>query len=209
MQRGAHEEAAPAFHRSGAFETWVGVTGLLGYLLGARGWLVAAGLSATVVLDLTIAVAVRARRRRRLRTLQGFLSLSPGGFEVAVAGLLRRLGYRRVRVVGGNGDLAADIVCAGPAGERVVVQCKRYAPGHHVGSSAVQAFIGMAFVHHRAARAIFVTTSSFTPAARQLARAHRIELIDGARLVDITPQQPGQPRGPRRAPQATEEVPVP
>ena len=196
-------------HRSGAFETWVGVAALLGCLLGARGWLVVAGVSVVVVLDLTIAVAVRARRRRRLRTLAGFLSLSPGGFEVAVAGLLRRLGYRRVRVVGGAGDLAADIVCTGPAGEPVVAQCKRYAPGHNVGSPAVQAFIGMAFVHHRATGAIFVTTSSFTPAARQLARAHSIELIDGARLVELTrshqTHRGGPPAGPRQPPK---EVPV-
>lgn len=197
-------------HRTGAFETWVGVAALLGYLLGARGWLVVAGVSVAVVLDVTVAIGVPARRRRRLRTLRGFLSLTPGGFEVAVAGLLRRLGYRRVRVVGGAGDLAADIVCIGPAGERVVVQCKRYAPGHHVGSPVVQAFIGMAFVHHRAARAIFVTTSSFTPAARQLARAHPVELIDGARLVELTRRhhanQGGPPAGPRQPPK---EVPVP
>jgi restriction system protein len=195
--------------RSGAFETWVGVAALLGFLLGVRGWLVVAGLCAVVALDLTVAVAVAAHRRRRLRTLQGFLALSPGGFEVAVAGLLRRLGYRRVRVVGGAGDLAADIVCAGPAGERVVVQCKRYAPGHHVGSPAVQAFIGMAFVHHRAARAIFVTTSSFTPAARELARAHPIELIDGARLVELTRSHQANRGGPAVGPpQPPKEVPV-
>jgi restriction system protein len=196
--------------RSGAFGTWVGLAALLAYLLGARGGLVVAGLAAVVALDIAAAAVVRSRRRRRLRTLQGFLSLSPASFEAAVAGLLRRLGYRRVRVVGGAGDLAADIVCAGPAGERVVAQCKRYAPGHHVGSPAVQAFIGMAFVHHRAARAIFVTTSSFTPSARQLARAHPIELVDGDRLVELArSRQANTRRSAGWTPPPPKEVPVP
>jgi restriction system protein len=196
--------------RSGAFETCAGVTALLAYLLGVRGWLVIAALFAVVALDVAASLAVRNRRQRRLRMLRGFLSLSPADFEVAVAQLLRRLGYRRVRVVGGAGDLAADIVCAGPAGERVVVQCKRYSPGHHVGSPAVQAFIGMAFVHHRAARAIFVTTSSFTPSARRLARAHPIELVDGDRLVELARSRDAHRRGcPGRTPPPPKEVPVP
>jgi restriction system protein len=140
----------------------------------------------------------------------GFLSLSPSGFEYAVAEMLRCLGYRRVRVMGGAGDLAADIVCAGPAGDRVVVQCKRYAPGHHVGSPAVQAFIGMAFVHHRAARAIFVTTSSFTPAARHLGRGHPIELVDGDRLVELARSRQVNRRGfAGRTPPPAKEVTVP
>ena len=180
--------------RTGALETTLGVAGLMAYLLGVDPRLVGLAVGALVVLDVTVAVLRGCRRRRRLRTLQGFLALSPAGFEEAVAALLRRLGYRRVKVVGGAGDLCADIVCRGRAGELVIVQCKRYAPGHHVGSAEVQRVIGMAFVHHRAARAIFVTTSDFTLAARNLARGHHIELINGRHLVELAQRRPRRSR---------------
>jgi len=194
--------------RSGAFEAWIAIAALLSYLLGAKGWLMIAGLTAVAALDLSLAVVIRTRRRHRLRTLQGFLSLSPRAFEVAVAGLPRGLGDQRVKVVGGAGDLGADIVCADPAGDRVVVQCKRYAPGHHVGSPAVQAFIGMAFIHHKAGRAIFVTTSSFTPSACRLARAHPVELIDGSRLVELACGRHAKLRPLGRTPPGAGEVPA-
>jgi restriction system protein len=161
----------------------------MAYLLGVDPRLIGLSVCSLVALDVAAAV-LRGRRRRRLRTLQGFLALSPSGFEDAVAALLRRLGYRRVKVVGGAGDLCADVVCRGRAGEVVIVQCKRYAPGHHVGSAEVQRVIGMAFVHHHAARAIFVTTSDFTAAARSLARGHHIELINGRRLVELAQRRP-------------------
>ena len=192
--------------RSGALETSLGVVALLAILLGARGWLVAAAVGLLVSLDIAVALVRHRRRRRWVRTLQGFLALSPTGFEQAVAGLLRRLGYRHVRAVGGAGDLGVDIVCRGGAGELVVVQCKRYAPGHRVGSPDIQRFIGMAFIHHRAARAIFVTTSEYTQAARRLARDHSIQLIDGDCLVDLAKGDP-RPTAPQPSATASKEIP--
>ena len=180
--------------RTGAIETTLGVAALMAYLLGVDPRLVDLAVGALVVIDVAVAVLRGCRRLRRLQTLQGFLALSPAGFEEAVAALLRRLGYRRVRVVGGAGDLCADIVCRGRAGEAVIVQCKRYAPGHPVGSAEVQRVIGMAFVHHRAAGAIFATTSDFTLAARNLARGHHIELINGRRLVELAQRRPRRSR---------------
>jgi restriction system protein len=180
--------------RTGALETTLGVAALMAYLLGLDAWLIGRAVGALVALDVAVAVLRGCRRRRRLQTLQGFLALSPAGFEEAVAALLHRLGYRRVKVVGGAGDLCADIVCRGRAGELVIVQCKRYAPGHPVRSAEVQRVIGMAFVHHHAARAIFVTTSDFTHAARSLARGHHIELINGRRLVELAQRRPRRER---------------
>jgi HJR/Mrr/RecB family endonuclease len=176
--------------RTGGFETTFGVAALIAYLVGVQHSIIGLGLAVVVSADVSVSVVRHCRRRRRLRTLQGFLALSPGGFEEAVAALLRRLGYRRVKVVGGASDLCADIVCRGAAGELTVVQCKRYAPTHRVGSPEVQRVIGMAFVHHHAARAILVTTSDFTPAAWKLASGHNIELISGRRLVELTQRHP-------------------
>jgi HJR/Mrr/RecB family endonuclease len=178
------------------------------YLLGVEPRLIGLAVGGLATLDIALAVLGWRRSRRRMRTLQGFLALSPDGFEEAVAALLRRFGYRHVRTVGGAGDLCADIVCRGRAGELVVVQCKRYAPAHHVGSPEVQRVIGMAFVHHRAARAIFVTTSEFTPAARSLARGHSIELVDGRRLVEFVQRHARANRSDVPPPSRPEEVPA-
>ncbi len=110
------------------------------------------------------------------------LALTPREFELAVGDLLRKLGYQQVRHTGKAGDLAADLHAISPHGERVIVQCKRYAPGNGVGSGDIQKFIGMR-VHHQAQRALFVTTSTFKTPAATLARQHGIELIDGEQLV--------------------------
>jgi len=68
-----------------------------------------------------------------------------------------------------------------------VVQCKRYAPGHAVGSPAIQQFIGMVAVHHRAALGLFVTTSTYTQPARTLASQHReyLQLLDGHQVAQL------------------------
>lgn len=88
-----------------------------------------------------------------------------------------------MRRVGGSGDLNADVTARDPQGRSVVVQCKRYAVGNRIGSPAIQTFIGMAHVHHKAERGIFVTTSSYTDDARALARQHGLTLWDGSDLT--------------------------
>jgi restriction system protein len=130
-----------------------------------------------------LARRLRRRRFRKLQTLGNLLALTPTGFELAVADLYRALGYRRVEQVGKAGDLGADVVCRDPAGRSVVIQCKRYSPGHRVGSKDIQHFIGMVSVHHRADHGIFVTTSDYTDAATDLAKMHRLELVDGGGLA--------------------------
>jgi hypothetical protein len=87
-------------------------------------------------------------------------------------------------VVGGAGDLGVDVEGRDPAGRKVVVQCKRYAPWTKVGSPEVQTFIGMASVHHRAESATFVTTSAFSAPAMALGARHEgyLRLVDGQEL---------------------------
>lgn len=154
-----------------ALQSWSGRLVLL-VVFGGGGWLA-----------VKVWRWLRHRQRIHAQTLGQLLELSPARFEHAVAQLLRDEGYRRVQVHGGAGDLQADVTAVAPDGGAVVVQCKRYAPGNKVGSPAVQSFIGMATVHHRAARGMLVTTSSFTQPAIDLARRHRIELVDGHAMV--------------------------
>jgi restriction system protein len=112
-----------------------------------------------------------------------WLALSPGDFEEAVATLCRRDGCRDVRVTGGAGDLAADILTVTPTGRRMLVQCKRYAVGRRVGSPEVQRVGGTYSVVHGADLAIVVTTATFTPAAADYARQAGIRLVDAAELA--------------------------
>jgi HJR/Mrr/RecB family endonuclease len=111
----------------------------------------------------------RALRLEQAQHLDALLAATYTEFEHIVATLLAAIGYVIVRAGGGAGDLGADIVCRHANGQPVVVQCKRYATGNKVGSPDIQRFMGMAHLHHRSA-GIYVTTSSYTKAATDLAR---------------------------------------
>jgi hypothetical protein len=141
-------------------------------------------------LGLTVAAwrAWRRRKRTKQRHLMELLALTPAQFEEAVGHLLTDIGYRRVCHTGRAGDLAADLTAVDRDGRRIVIQCKRLAPGSRVGSPDVQTFIGMLTVHHRAEQGIFVTTAEFTAPAEALAKQHDITLIDGRRISELLVQ---------------------
>ncbi|PJE98209.1 restriction endonuclease [Streptomyces carminius] len=90
-------------------------------------------------------------------------------FEQAVAALCERDGCRDVSVVGGAGDLGADVLATAPDGRRVVVQCKHYGETNKVGSQDVQRFGGTCWTVHGAEVAAVVTTSDFTAPAVEYA----------------------------------------
>lgn len=107
--------------------------------------------------------------------------MTPIEFEHHVASLLTRDGCYDVQVIGGAGDLGADVIATTPDGLRVVAQCKQYAK-KPVGSPEVQTFGGTARPVHRAHIACMVTTSRFTQPARDYAASMGIQLIDGRAL---------------------------
>ncbi|MFH0242886.1 restriction endonuclease [Streptomyces sp. HK10] len=99
-------------------------------------------------------------------------------FEQAVAALCERDGCRDVEVVGGAGDLGADVVATAPDGRRVVVQCKRYSDTNKVGSQDVQRFGGTCYTVHEAQVAAVVTTGDFTAPAAEYAERCGILCFD-------------------------------
>ena len=111
--------------------------------------------------------------------------LNPSEFEQAVGTILTAYGFRDMHVVGGSGDLTADLLGHTPNGESVIVQCKRYAPHHHVGTPEMQQFIGMAYTYHHADRAVYATTSYFSRQAMELADKYHIKLMDGKLLDEL------------------------
>ncbi|GAA2725641.1 restriction endonuclease [Cellulomonas aerilata] len=116
----------------------------------------------------------------------------PAFFEQAVIDVLLAMGYggseQRGRPIGGSGDGGVDgVIDQDALGlDQIYVQAKRYAEGNNVGREAIQAFIG-ALHGFGASRGVFITSSSFTPGAREYARSipTRIVLIDGTRLTDL------------------------
>ncbi|MFF4581983.1 restriction endonuclease [Streptomyces sp. NPDC001389] len=127
------------------------------------------------------------------------------GFEHTVAALCARDGCTPVEVVGGAGDLGADVLATTADGRRVVLQCKHYAEDHRVGSQDLQRFGGTCFAVHEADVAVIVTTSSFTAPAAEYADTCGIVRVDGEALAAWTEQRAPAPwesglRGPASAP---------
>ncbi|MEU3525865.1 restriction endonuclease [Streptomyces sp. NPDC038707] len=111
-----------------------------------------------------------------------FDALDADEFEQAVAGLCERDGCTAVEVVGGAGDLGADVLAVAPDGRRVVVQCKRYGDGNRVGSQDLQRFGGTCYTVHEADVAVLVTTSDFTAPAVEYAAQCGIVCVDRTAL---------------------------
>ena len=116
---------------------------------------------------------------------------TPVFFEHLVLDLLVRMGYGGSRedaaqVVGKSGDEGIDgIIKEDRLGLDVIyIQAKRWK--NTVGSPEIQGFIG-ALQLKGAHKGIFITTSSFTPAAKEIARkiGNRIVLIDGMQLAQL------------------------
>lgn len=115
--------------------------------------------------------------------------VSPKYFEVVVLDVLHRLGYgtRRsdLQRVGGSGDGGIDgIISLDRLGlEKVYVQAKRWQ--QQVGRPEIQGFYG-ALAGQRADKGVFITTSSFSPQAKEFAcSVERIILIDGRMLAEF------------------------
>lgn len=121
-------------------------------------------------------------RQRQLRHIGVFQAMDPKEFEEALAELCRRDGCTQVRVVGGAGDLGADVIALTPQGQCIVLQAKRYGPRTKVGSQAVQVVNGT-YQHHGGELAAIVTTSVFTKAARDYAAMVGIALLDADGLA--------------------------
>ena len=122
---------------------------------------------------------------------------TPEFFERLVVNLLLSMGYGGSRAdagrtLGRSGDDGVDgVIDQDALGlDRVYIQAKRYAAGNSIGSGAIRDFFG-SLDHHKAAKGLFVTTSTFSAAARETVAllSRRIVLIDGAQLAVLMVQQ--------------------
>ena len=178
--------------RSAGGDALLGAVAVLVLLMVVLQWL-AAHPAIIVAMLLTVAALVgwRVVRRAEARTRYAQLMadragiahyelMSPREFEEALAWLCQRDGCTEVRVVGGAGDLGADVIATTPTGLRLVLQAKRYAVSNRVGSPELQKVGGTARQVHGAQMVAAVTTSGFTRQAREYAAHPGV----GIRLFD-------------------------
>lgn len=121
------------------------------------------------------------------------LSAPPTFFERLIVQLLLAMGYggsaaNAGRAIGRAGDDGIDgVIDQDALGlDRVYIQAKRYKPDSGVGAGAIRDFFGSLDMH-KASKGLFVTTSTFTTAARETAErlGKRIVLIDGQQLTQL------------------------
>lgn len=118
---------------------------------------------------------------------------TPAFFESLIVKLLLAMGYGGTseeagKALGRSGDDGVDgVIDQDPLGvDQVYVQAKRYGDANTIGASAIRDFFG-ALSLKKAQKGIFVTTSSFSPSAKQTAKdlGMRIVLIDGQQLARL------------------------
>ena len=128
-----------------------------------------------------------------LELLERILAAPPDFFERLVVRMLTSMGYGgatvdAARALGRSGDGGVDgVIDQDALGlDRIYVQAKRYAFDNLVGAGPIRDFFG-SLDRFKAAKGLFVTTSGFTPAARETAEflSKRIVLIDGRQLTKL------------------------
>lgn len=117
----------------------------------------------------------------------------PAFFERLIVNLLLGMGYGGSaadagRALGRSGDDGVDgVIDQDALGlDRVYIQAKRYAEGNNIGAGAIRDFFG-SLDRHKATKGLFVTTSTFSPSAKETADflSKRIVLIDGEQLARL------------------------
>jgi restriction system protein len=178
--------------------TWVVLYVALGWRLSERGvdlgrpadlWMILAAIVLGVAVALGWGRTVTGLLRKRPRgvwpalRLDQLQVLTPSQFEAYVGyQLFTRYGYR-VNNTRDVKDGGVDLLVTDPYGQQAIVQCKRYRGT--VGEPTVRDLYGT-MIHFGAAYAYLVTASSISQEAREWAANKPIELIDGARLVELS-----------------------
>lgn len=128
-----------------------------------------------------------------LDLLARVIAAPPEFFERLVVRLLLAMGYGGStsdagRALGKSGDGGIDgVIDQDALGlDRIYVQAKRYSDGNNVSSGAIRDFFG-SLDRFKATKGLFVTTSTFSPSARETADflSKRIVLIDGRQLAKL------------------------
>lgn len=115
----------------------------------------------------------RKRFKRKTITMNKIDNMDGKEFELFLEALFSTFGYK-VHRTQSTGDYGADLIIENSK-TRIAVQAKRYS--NSVGVSAVQEVVA-AKSYYSCDEAMVVTNNYFTPAAKKLANANNILLLD-------------------------------
>ena len=127
------------------------------------------------------------RETAKEQLLERLNALEPYEFEQLIARVLDSLGFRDTQVVGRPGDEGVDLIAwlwSPLVTAKVAVQVKRHVA--NVGPKDVS-YLRDRWAH-RADRLMLITTSNFTPGAREVAEENpgrAVQLVTGEELVEI------------------------
>ena len=140
------------------------------------------------------------RSRSALRSLYAIDETLPATgvrwfeFERDVRRLMLALGFDVEHVAASRrGDRGVDVYATkrpGDVEESWVIQCKCWSAQRKVGPSVIRELIGALAPYPAGTRGMVVTTSSFTSAAKELAEANAVRLMDGEAFVGAGRESP-------------------
>lgn len=146
-------------------------------------------LALAVILCVSIKIIRKNKTHERYLTsgMQDVDHMTGEEFEYFLCTYFKELGYKAKTTPMVN-DYGADVI-ASKDGEKIVIQAKRYK--ENVGIKAVQEVIG-AREYYKADKAIVITSSYFTPNAKNLAQSGNVELWDRTKLKSVMTQVQGR-----------------
>ena len=113
------------------------------------------------------------------QTPEDLSKLSALQLEKMIVALYHRRGYQAKRAAGAA-DRGVDVLVYTASGRKWIVQCKR--GRSRLGERNVKSLYS-ALQHHKAERAILITTGTFTDEARFWAKGRPLALVDGQELL--------------------------
>ena len=115
------------------------------------------------------------------------LNQTPAFFEQLVVDLMKAMNYGEGFVTKYSGDDGIDgIIHEDQLGFNLIyIQAKRWKPDVTIGKPELQKFAGAMMGPPRVEKGLFITTTKFSPKARDFANAQHIILVDGKRLTEL------------------------
>lgn len=100
-------------------------------------------------------------------------------FEYLIADIWEHRGWQ-TKVTQGSNDRGIDVIASKttPFPQKQIIQAKRYSKGNNIGSPEVQQYSSLRQQEDEVDAVIIVTTSTFSPQARELARDLNVKLLD-------------------------------
>jgi restriction endonuclease Mrr len=115
--------------------------------------------------------------------------MSPTQFEHVMSLFLRLLGMVDVQRVGAGSGPWIDLMAHDLLGRTVMIRCVQRSSGDSIGLPEIQRFIDLLYLFRQDV-SLFLTSSDFTPGARELARRHEVHLIKGSEIEELARRPP-------------------